>query len=233
MSKCRRTLRNYPCLSIFNIQQNHLNWSRWFLWWRCWGLVIFALSTLFFKFVLHFQRQYHKFTREKRKVNFEQKIWIFVQTLTWLFSRCTFTQGSLQPVTLSRLNMNMDGWMDGSRLPCYVFCICMLTNKYQKYKSVELGDQLGVSGHIIFLFRGSKYPKMAKKAHKYSFSVPKKKLLGGGGQLWKTSWNTPFKTLERSAVFKIERERGVRLIPRLLSRFEYQNSYGRKSLKTW
>ena len=41
---------------------------------------------------------------------------------------------------------------DGSRLPCYVFCICLLTtgvatansiNKYQKYKSVELGDQLG------------------------------------------------------------------------------------------
>ena len=29
-----------------------------------------------------------------------------------------------------------------SRLPCYVFCICLLTNKYQKYKSVELGDQL-------------------------------------------------------------------------------------------
>ena len=29
-----------------------------------------------------------------------------------------------------------------SRLPCYVFCICMLTNKYQKYNSVELGDQL-------------------------------------------------------------------------------------------
>ena len=24
-----------------------------------------------------------------------------------------------------------------------VFCICLLTNKYQKYKSVELGDQLG------------------------------------------------------------------------------------------
>ena len=30
-----------------------------------------------------------------------------------------------------------------NRWPCYVFCICMLTNKYQKYKSVELGDQLG------------------------------------------------------------------------------------------
>ena len=29
-----------------------------------------------------------------------------------------------------------------SRLPCYVFRICLLTNKYQKYKSVELGDQL-------------------------------------------------------------------------------------------
>ena len=29
------------------------------------------------------------------------------------------------------------------RLPCYVFCICLLTNKYQKYKSVELDDQLG------------------------------------------------------------------------------------------
>ena len=30
------------------------------------------------------------------------------------------------------------------RLPCYVFCICLLTytNRYQKYKSVELGDQL-------------------------------------------------------------------------------------------
>ena len=27
-----------------------------------------------------------------------------------------------------------------SRLPCYVFCICLL--RYQKYKSVELGDQL-------------------------------------------------------------------------------------------
>ena len=30
-----------------------------------------------------------------------------------------------------------------SRLPCHVFCIGLLTtNKYQKYKSVELGDQL-------------------------------------------------------------------------------------------
>ena len=29
-----------------------------------------------------------------------------------------------------------------SRLPCYVFCICLLTNKDQKYKSVELGHQL-------------------------------------------------------------------------------------------
>ena len=26
--------------------------------------------------------------------------------------------------------------------PCYIFCICMLTNKYQKYKPVELEDQL-------------------------------------------------------------------------------------------
>ena len=25
----------------------------------------------------------------------------------------------------------------------FLFCICHLTNKYQKYKSVELGDQLG------------------------------------------------------------------------------------------
>ena len=33
-----------------------------------------------------------------------------------------------------------------SRLPCYVFYICLLylsTNEYQNYKSVELGDQLG------------------------------------------------------------------------------------------
>ena len=36
-----------------------------------------------------------------------------------------------------------------SRLPCYVFCICLSTNKYQKYKSVELGDQL-----IIVEMRG-------------------------------------------------------------------------------
>ena len=34
-----------------------------------------------------------------------------------------------------------------SRLPCYVFCICLLTNKYQKYKSVELGDQLLLAYH--------------------------------------------------------------------------------------
>ena len=34
------------------------------------------------------------------------------------------------------------GWIS-SRLPCCVFCICLLTtNRYQKYKSVELGDQL-------------------------------------------------------------------------------------------
>ena len=29
-----------------------------------------------------------------------------------------------------------------NRLPCYVVCICLSTNRYQKYKSVELGDQL-------------------------------------------------------------------------------------------
>ena len=29
-----------------------------------------------------------------------------------------------------------------SRWPCYVFCICLSTDKYEKYKSVELGDQL-------------------------------------------------------------------------------------------
>ena len=34
-----------------------------------------------------------------------------------------------------------------SKLPCYVFCICLLTNKYQKYKSVELGDQLQHGQH--------------------------------------------------------------------------------------
>ena len=28
-----------------------------------------------------------------------------------------------------------------SRLPCYVVCICLSTNRYQKYNSVELGDQ--------------------------------------------------------------------------------------------
>ena len=29
------------------------------------------------------------------------------------------------------------------RLPCHVFCICMMTNiNNKKYKSVELGDQL-------------------------------------------------------------------------------------------
>ena len=39
-----------------------------------------------------------------------------------------------------------------SRLPCYVFCICMLTNKYQKYKSVELGDQLKRYEKAIFFF---------------------------------------------------------------------------------
>ena len=38
------------------------------------------------------------------------------------------------------LNKGMD---ECSRLPCYVFCICLLTFKYQKYKSVELGDHLG------------------------------------------------------------------------------------------
>ena len=30
-------------------------------------------------------------------------------------------------------------------MPCYVFCICLLTNIYQKYKSVALGDQLVIS----------------------------------------------------------------------------------------
>ena len=32
---------------------------------------------------------------------------------------------------------NLPSWM-----ACYVFCICLLTYKDQKYKSVELGDQL-------------------------------------------------------------------------------------------
>ena len=38
-----------------------------------------------------------------------------------------------------------------SRLPCYVFCICLLTNKnkYQKYKSVELGDELNHHHHHL------------------------------------------------------------------------------------
>ena len=36
-----------------------------------------------------------------------------------------------------------------SRLPYYIFCICMLT--YQKYKSVELGDQLASHCHSIHL----------------------------------------------------------------------------------
>ena len=37
----------------------------------------------------------------------------------------------------------------GSRLPCYVFCICLLTYKDQKYKSVELGDQLAESKSFL------------------------------------------------------------------------------------
>ena len=32
--------------------------------------------------------------------------------------------------------------IDKYHVCCYVFCICLLTYKYQKYKSVELGDQL-------------------------------------------------------------------------------------------
>ena len=42
----------------------------------------------------------------------------------------------------------------GSRLPCYVFCIFLLTtNKYQKYKSVKLGDQLtSLPGDILLSF---------------------------------------------------------------------------------
>ena len=35
-----------------------------------------------------------------------------------------------------------NGGEEHSRLPCYVYDILMLTNKDQKYKSVELGDQL-------------------------------------------------------------------------------------------
>ena len=31
---------------------------------------------------------------------------------------------------------------------CYVFCICLLTYRYQKYKSVELGDQLEILVHL-------------------------------------------------------------------------------------
>ena len=42
----------------------------------------------------------------------------------------------------SKVMCNMLRGVLSSRLPCYVFCICLLTYKYQKYKSVELGGQL-------------------------------------------------------------------------------------------
>ena len=39
------------------------------------------------------------------------------------------------------LQHNMSLISPSPRSPCYVFvCICLLTNNYQKYKSVELGD---------------------------------------------------------------------------------------------
>ena len=40
-----------------------------------------------------------------------------------------------------QLQINFAG-ASGADYPCYVSFICMLTNKYQKYKPVELEDQL-------------------------------------------------------------------------------------------
>ena len=58
------------------------------------------------------------------------------------------------------------------RLPCYVFFICLLTdtNRYQKYKSVELGDQLMfppdglevMGGLTAPIWDGSRLPDLAE-----------------------------------------------------------------------
>ena len=45
-------------------------------------------------------------------------------------------------MTLRSSDLQSDGDLDSIRNSCDV-CICLLTNKYQKYKSIELGDQLG------------------------------------------------------------------------------------------
>ena len=46
-------------------------------------------------------------------------------------------------------------WMSMADFPAmYVFCICLLANKYQKYKLVELGDQLGSSNSNNSFLKG-------------------------------------------------------------------------------
>ena len=42
-----------------------------------------------------------------------------------------------------------------NRLSCYVFWICLLTNKYLKYESFELGDQLGRDVMLRHLIKSS------------------------------------------------------------------------------
>ena len=65
----------------------------------------------------------------------------------------------------------------------YVFCICLLTytNKYHKYKSVELGDQLGVNkkmmkNRIIIFFApvallSTRYTEISDKSNSLSLSL--------------------------------------------------------------
>ena len=56
--------------------------------------------------------------------------------------------------------------LNSSRLHCCVFSICLLTNIYQKYKSVELGDQLHVLSLSDFLTWTSCLPLPALSTYK-------------------------------------------------------------------
>ena len=63
--------------------------------------------------------------------------------LTILWSLSIIYQQNLMIAVIVMMTMTSLNLIPEGTLPCYVFCICLLTtNKYQKYKSVEMGNEL-------------------------------------------------------------------------------------------
>ena len=142
---------------------------------ECWEVKLNNENQQIWFFVTHTQTQ----TESVPYPKIAPKLIYLMELFVSLWSR------GLSPALFSQGRVIVDRGGSTSRLPCYVFCICLLTytNKYHKYKSVELGDQLGVNkkmmkNRIIIFFApvallSTRYTEISVKSDCITFTFQK------------------------------------------------------------